>query len=377
MSAQTNERRILVTGGGGFIARNLVLGLSERRVGEVRTFERNDPADALDPLVSWADVVVHLAGVNRPPSEQAFQLDNVDLTQRIADVVARSNRGAHIIFASTVQAGRDTPYGTSKRAAEQVLERLHEMQGTPISILRLPNVFGKWSRPHYNSVVATFCAAVARGEPLHIDDPAASVRLVYIDDLVASVRALIADPPTSLRWPAIEPIYAVTVGDLADIIRSFSADETGLAVERVGSGLRRGLYATYLSHLAPDRFSYPLSEHRDHRGTFVEVVKTPDCGQVSFFSSRPGVVRGGHYHHTKTEKFVVVRGRARFRSRNLQNGDYTETEASADNPHVVQTIPGWVHDVVNVGDEDLLVMVWANEVFDRKRPDTEKGEVDE
>lgn len=375
MPSPRHDLRILVTGSGGFIGRNLLLGLSDNGCQLVRTFNREDPPEMLKELLGWADVVVHLAGVNRPSSHAAFEIDNVDFTRQIADGVAVRERPAHVIFASSIQALRSGSYGSSKRAAEEVLERLHRDTGAPVSIYRLANVFGKWSRPHYNSVVATFCWAAARNLPLPVDDSSSPIDLVYIDDLVSALANTIGESPAGLRWLTVDPIYSTTVGQLAATIDGFASDRLLGIVDRVGRGLPRALYATYLSHLPAEQFSYALRQHRDHRGAFVEVIKTPDCGQVSFFSSAPGVTRGRHYHHTKSEKFVVLQGRALFRFRSLLDGEYYEQEASADDPRIIQTIPGWAHEIVNLGDGDLVALVWANEVFDHDRPDTYHGEI--
>lgn len=375
MPTRTHERHIVVTGSKGFIGRNLLLGLAERGHRDIRTFDRSDKPTLLSELLQWADVVVHLAGVNRPQSDEAFTTDNVDLTRRIVEGLGKRDRSPHVIYTSSIQALRSTAYGLSKQEAEKALMRLHEETGAAISIFRLPNIFGKWSRPHYNSVVATFCRAAALGQPMPIDEPTAPLDLVYIDDLVQTLCETVEATPVGIDWPAVSPVYSSSVGEVAAIISGFASGRIESCVDRVGQGLPRALYATYLTHLAPDQFSYRLDDHKDARGTFVEVIKTPDCGQVSFFSSAPGVIRGRHYHHTKSEKFVVVHGNALFRFRSLQDGNYFECSASAAAPRVVQTIPGWSHEIVNSGDDDLVVLVWANEVFDEQQPDTYRSEI--
>lgn len=280
-----------------------------------------------------------------------------------------------LLLASSIQAERDNPYGRSKRAAEGAVEALAADTSSPCVVFRLPGVFGKWCRPNYNSVVATFCHNIARGLPIRIDDPAASLRLVYIDDVVDAFIAALEAPEPGLQTGTIAPEYAATLGDLAERITSFAQERETLFVERVGAGLTRALYATYLSYLPPDRFAYDVTAHGDARGVFVEMLKTRDSGQFSYFTAHPGITRGGHYHHTKSEKFLVLKGTASFRFRSLQTDECVEIRTSGDRPQVVETVPGWSHDVTNIGSDELIVMLWANEVFDRERPDTMASKV--
>lgn len=369
--------RILVTGAAGFVGKNLLIALAEAGYAQVKSLTRSTSAEAARDAVSCADVIVHLAGTNRPHTEAEFDSGNRGLAEDLADAVRAAGHRPDVLFASSIQAERDNPYGRSKRAAEEAFAQLAREGAANVAIYRLPNLFGKWCRPNYNSVVANFCAAAAAGQPLRVDDPAASLRLVYIDDLVADLLRSIDAGVEGLVWPTVAPEYQTTVGALAGMIRRFAGEQNDLYVGKVGDGMERGLYATYLSYLDPKAFDYALTEHRDARGAFIEVVKTAGHGQVSYFTSRPGVVRGCHYHHTKTEKFVVVQGQARFRSRHLITGERVDVDVDAAVPRVVQTIPGWTHDVVNTGDEELVVLVWANEVFDPEHPDTMRQMVEQ
>jgi UDP-2-acetamido-2,6-beta-L-arabino-hexul-4-ose reductase len=357
--------RVLVTGSDGFIGRNMVVRLAER--GKTPVPASRADMHLLPSLVQSCDAVVHLAGANRPPSLEAFTKDNVETTGHLAEAI-RSVGGRPVVFASSTQATLENPYGTSKREAEATLAAVADL--CPVTIFRLPNVFGKWSRPFYNSAVSTFCYQAARGMPLSVNDPLAPLKLVYVDDVCDQMLAALDAPVEGLSWPAVSPQYETTVGDIASRIAEIAANRENLRVPASGGGLIRALYATFLSHLPHDQFSYPLPAYGDPRGRFVEAVKTPDSGQLSYFTQVPGVERGGHYHHSKSEKFLVVKGAACFRFRHLITGDRVDVESRAEDPRIVDTIPGWVHDVVNLGSDELIVLVWANEVFDRSNPDT-------
>lgn len=362
--------RVLVTGSRGFIGKNLVVRLGERKDFEVIRFDRQDAPEDLSARLAQADAVVHLAGENRPAEESGFARGNAELTRAVCDAIVASGRKIPLYFASSIQAENDTPYGRSKREAERAVERLTAATGNPAAIYRLPNVFGKWCRPNYNSVVATFCHNIANDLPIRINDAATRLRLVYVDDVVDEFLRALAAPRDGLDWGTVAPEYGISLGELAVQIEAFRNCRTTLVSEAVGEGLTRALYATYVSYLPSGRFVYDLVPHRDPRGTFVEVLKTPDCGQFSFFTAHPGVTRGGHYHHTKTEKFLVIRGRARFGFRHIETGETHAVFTSGEVPQVVETVPGWTHDITNVGDDEMIVMLWANEIFDPDRPDT-------
>lgn len=361
--------RVLITGADGFIGRNLRLALGEQ--GDmVLPITRASSTAELAEAVGAADAVVHLAGVNRPTDPAEFAAGNADVTARLCEALGTDGRALPVIFASSIQAAHDNPYGASKRTAERHLTDYSAKTGASVAIYRLANVFGKWCRPHYNSAVATFCHNIARGLPIEIHDPAAEVRLVYIDDVIAAWRAALADPAPGVGFPEAGPVHPIAVGELARRIAAFREVRDTLVTERVGTGLTRALYATYLSHVTPDDFAYPLPAHSDPRGTFVEMLKTRDSGQFSYFTAHPGVTRGGHYHHSKTEKFLVIRGRARFRFRHMATGERFERTSEGTRSEVVETIPGWTHDITNIGDDELIVMLWASEQFDRAHPDT-------
>lgn len=360
--------KILITGVNGFIGRNLAAHLRERAGVTIIPLVREDGAAELASKVAGADFIFHLAGVNRPQDESEFEQGNSVLTQSLVDAVRASRRRIPIVYTSSIQAGRDNPYGNSKRGAEFALQALAAEQDNPVHVFRLPNVFGKWCRPNYNSAVATFCHNIIKGLPIQINDPDAEIQLVYIDDVVDAFLAILDEAPGARN--EVQPVYTITVGALAEQLRAFKRGRDTLIIEAVGTGLTRALYSTFITYFAPEQFAYPLVKHEDPRGVFVEMLKTPDAGQFSFFTAHPGITRGGHYHHTKTEKFLVIKGSARFCFRHIDTGALHELCTSATAPEVVETIPGWSHDITNIGDDEMIVMLWANEIFDRQRPDT-------
>ena len=362
--------KILVTGSNGFIAKNLIQFLSEKSDVEVLKFHRNSTASELEQSVLTADWIVHLAGVNRPLNEQEFIDGNVTLTQKIANILKQAEKHTPIILSSSIQAERDNTYGQSKLGGEEALLELQQKQGNPVYICRLANVFGKWSRPNYNSAVATFCYNTANDLPIQIHDENAMIRLVYVDDVVESFWNIIQDTQQVKQVFAIEPEYQISVGELAQTLKGFKESRNTLITDRVGTGLNRALYSTYLSFLKPEQFDYSVPKYGDQRGVFVEMLKTPDAGQFSYFTAHPGITRGGHYHHTKTEKFLVIKGQALFKFKHVVTGEFYELETCGDEPRIVETVPGWTHDITNIGDEEMVVMLWANEIFDREKPDT-------
>jgi UDP-2-acetamido-2,6-beta-L-arabino-hexul-4-ose reductase len=302
---------------------------------------------------------------------------NIDLTKELCKVVANlaetTGKKVPVVYTSSTQAAYENAYGNSKRGAEDVLLELKRSHGVPVHVFRLPNVFGKWCKPNYNSVVATFCHNIARGLPIQVNDPKVSVTLVYVDDVMKRFLQIIdgADAAVdAVGFATISPQYTTTVGELARKFHVFKDSRFTLMTERVGTGLMRALYATYVSYLPEESFAYTVPQYADPRGVFVEMLKTPDCGQFSYFTAHPGITRGGHYHHTKTEKFLVIKGQARFKFRHMQNGQCHELVTTGDKAEVVETVPGWTHNITNIGSEEMVVMLWANEVLDRTHPDT-------
>ncbi|MCS3765332.1 UDP-2-acetamido-2,6-beta-L-arabino-hexul-4-ose reductase [Bradyrhizobium centrosematis] len=362
--------RILITGADGFIGANLRARLRESGAHEVISITRATNSEELNDSLAVAEIVYHLAGVNRPSIEDEFLTGNYGFTQRICDTLQRARRRIPVVFASSTQATHDNPYGRSKLAAEDAVRRYGEQTDARVFIFRLTNVFGKWARPNYNSVVATFCHNMARGLPIVVSDPSARLRLLHIDAVSDALIRCLNAQHSEAGFCEAGPIYETTVGEVADIIRSFQESRSTLLTPHVGAGLVRVLYATFVSYLPPAEFAYTVPLYEDARGTFAEILKTPDCGQFSYFTARPGVTRGEHYHHTKTEKFVVLKGTAQFGFRHIETGEIREVIVRGGHGQIVETIPGWAHNITNVGAEELIVMLWANEIFDRSHPDT-------
>ncbi len=362
--------KVLVTGSDGFIGKNLVSQLRDRKGFEIIGYDTGFSETDLQEAIAQVEFICHFAGVNRPDDASEFSRVNTGLTETLCDLVKKSHRKIPIIFSSSIQVDRNNPYGISKLAAENILLEYSRQVDVPVYVFRLPNVFGKWCRPNYNSVVATFCYNIVHGLPIQINDPAYRLKLVYIDDLVEEISRLIPAGIGVGSYCEVGTTYEITVGELAEVIRSFKSSRNSLVSPRVGSGLVRALYSTYVSYLPPQDFVYSVPKHGDPRGIFVEMLKTQDSGQFSFFTAHPGVTRGGHYHHSKTEKFLVIQGKAKFRFRHMLTNECHELLTSGDNPQIVDTIPGWTHDITNIGETEMIVMLWANEIFDRSHPDT-------
>lgn len=361
---------ILVTGANGFIGKNLRIFLAEQGFTDVTCFEQDHSYTDLADMVAETEFVFHLAGVNRPKDEIEFSQGNTDLTQRLVSLLSATGRHIPLVLTSSIQADRDNAYGKSKAAAELVALDYMRQTGSPAYVYRLANVFGKWCRPNYNSAVATFCHNTVHDLPITIHDANAPLALVYIDDVCASFINLLRDDYQQGGYKEVEPVYHTTVGAVAEALQRFKQSRINLITEEVGTGLMRALYATYLSYFSPSDFAYTVPGYTDPRGSFVEMLKTPSAGQFSFFTAHPGVTRGGHYHHTKNEKFLVIKGTASYRFKQIITGEEYSIFVDAGEYKIIETVPGWTHDITNIGEEELIVMLWANEIFDRSKPDT-------
>lgn len=366
---------ILITGAGGFVGKNLVATLRTAGYTDLMLFEKDDTPETLADYCRRAAFVVHLAGINRPTDPSEFYTGNAGLTDTLlADLEAAGNT-APVLVTSSTQAELDNDYGKSKRQAEEAIFAHRRRTGAMVYVFRMPGVFGKWCRPNYNSVVATFCHNVAHGLPIQVRDSAFSLPLVYIDDVVACILAAFDGQVMMDRSATpichMHPIHEVTLGRLAELIQGFAAGRTSLAVPDLAPGsFEKKLYSTYLSYLPSDQFSYPLEMHTDNRGSFTEFLRSPERGQVSINISHPGIVKGNHWHHTKNEKFLVVKGEGVIRFRNIFSREVIEYHVSGDKLEVVDIPCGYTHNIENVGTEDMVTVMWANEAFDPDHPDT-------
>mgnify|MGYP000002799305 CR=1 FL=1 len=361
--------KVLVTGANGFIGKNLLVHLYEKNI-EVISFTRQMSSQELGSSLKDVSFVFHLAGSNRPSDEAEFKIHNFELTQKLCNFIRDSGRVIPVLHTSSIQAEMSNAYGVSKLAAENALISLAEDSNSPVYLYRLSNVFGKWSRPNYNSAVATFSYNIANNKVIEIKDPDSLINLVYIDDVIKDFLRILEEQPKGVVRPKVLPEHTITVGSLADHIRSFKDGRELLCIGTIGIGLTRALYATYLSFLSPAQFSYPLPSYSDERGSFVEVLKTKDSGQLSFITAPSGITRGGHYHHSKSEKFVVVKGSAKFSFKHIVTEEVYEILSEGKKTEVIEIVPGWSHEITNVGNSEMIVMIWANEIFDRQRPDT-------
>lgn len=366
---------ILITGAGGFVGRNLVATLHAMGCKDLLLFEKDDTVDTLADYCRRAAFVVHLAGINRPKDPSEFYSGNAGLTDTMLHLLAESGNRAPVLVTSSIQAALDNDYGKSKKQAEDAIFAHGETTGAPVYVFRMEGVFGKWCRPNYNSVVATFCHNIARGLPIEVRAPAYELPLVYIDDVVACILDAMqnhhAERDTE-GYCRIHPVHRVTLGHLAELIEGFSEARKGsLEVPYLAPGsFEKKLYSTYLSYLPTDQFAYDLNMHCDDRGSFTEALRSPERGQVSVNISKPGIVKGNHWHHTKNEKFLVVQGEGVIRFRRIDCKEIIEYHVSGKKLQVVDIPCGYTHNIENVGIEDMVTVMWANECFNPDHPDT-------
>ena len=361
---------ILVTGSKGFIGSNLVCRLKEDKH-SVFEFDLGSSNEDLKSFICDADFIVHLAGVNRPLSPEEFVDGNVNLTQRIIDYVQETGSEAPIIYSSSIQAALDNPYGASKKQAEDLLFKFSCETQCPVYVFRLYNAFGKWCRPNYNSVIATFCYNVANGLPIQINKAAPAIDFVYIDDICNSLLKVIngdGKGSSDILYP--EPHYKKTLHEIVGLLDSFKASRDNHMVPEILDPFAKKLYSTYLSYLPEYEFSYPLDMHKDFRGSFTEILKTEGYGQISVNVSKPGITKGNHYHHTKNEKYLVVHGECIIKFRKIGTDKVFSYRASNKKMEVVDIPCGYTHSITNVGKDDSVTIMWANELYDPEHPDT-------
>lgn len=373
---EKRKKVILVTGSNGFIAKNLVLELRNREYEDILLCNRDTTQGELENYLKRCDVLVHLAGVNRPDDEREYYIGNVGFTKKIIDLLEKYNKRIDVIFSSTIQQKRHICYEESKKKAENLLKEYTKRLGGALYIFRLPNVFGKWCRPAYNSVVATFCYNISHNLGITIDSPDAQMELVYIDDVIDEMISCITlKREAKGNYVELPVVYHTTVGEIAAIIESFKQLQENLEVPNLESGLVKRLYSTYLSYMEPEDYRKKLKMNRDERGSFTEFLHLKDYGQISVNVTKPEVVKGNHWHHTKVEKFLVVKGNALIKLRHMITGEILEYTVSGEQFEVIDIPVGYTHNIMNTGKDDLVTLMWANEVFNKEKPDTYYKEV--
>lgn len=369
--------KILITGANGFIGKNLIAQLRNRQYKDIFEYDIDTDPELLDGFCRQCDFVFHLAGVNRPKEQSEFMLGNFGFTSTLLDTLKKHGNKCPVMISSSTQAALDNPYGRSKKAGEELMFAYGEQTGAQVLVYRFPNVFGKWCRPNYNSAVATFCHNIARDLPITVNDRSVVINLVYIDDVVAELINALGGKPakTADGFCRVPVVHEITLGEIVDTLYSFKAGRDDRTVPDMSDAFTKKLYATYLSYLPPDKFSYPLKMNTDNRGSFTEIIRTPEKGQFSVNISKPGITKGNHWHHTKSEKFVVVGGRGVIRFRKIGSDEVTEYFVSGDKIEAVDIPPGYTHNIENLGDTDLITFMWASEPFDPDNPDTYYEEV--
>lgn len=363
--------KILITGAEGFVGQNLVAELSHSEEHELYLYTKETPIESLEQFTKDCEFVFHLAGVNRPENEREFMEGNFGFTSDLLQLLKKNQNTAPIVLTSSIQAALDNPYGKSKKAGEDLLFSYGQETGANVYIYRLANLFGKWSRPNYNSVVATFCHNVANNLEIQVNAPEAELTLCYIDDVLAEFLLALEDRPTMEGNYCVVPVTAtIPLGELANQIQSFKESRENRSVADMSNPLTKKLYSTYLSYLPEDAFSYPLKMNIDNRGSFTEFIRTPDRGQVSINISKPGITKGNHWHHSKNEKFLVVSGNGVIRFRKPSETKVIEYFVSGEKLEVIDIPVGYTHNIENLGKEEMVTVMWVNESFDPNTPDT-------
>ena len=367
---------VLVTGSEGFVGKNLVVALQQLKNVEIKKFDINNTHIELERYVKEADIIYHLAGVNRPKDDKEFETGNAGLTQDIINLLEKAGKKTPVVLTSSIQAELNNPYGISKKRAEDALFAYAKKNKADVFVYRLPNVFGKWCNPNYNSVVATFCHNISHGLKISISDEKKEVELVYIDDVLKEFIGLIGvSSGGSSKSRSIEKTFKITLGELAKKICEFRDIRKTLTVPDLSDESARDLYATYLSYLDKKDFSYKPEEKTDQRGSLVELLKSNQFGQIFVSKSHKGVVRGNHFHYTKIEKFCVIKGKAVIKFRHVLNKEVISYPVSGDAIEIVDIPPGYTHSIENTGADELIVIFWADEIYNPEKPDTYFQEV--
>ncbi len=366
--------KILITGANGFIGKNLICHLFEPKFNhiEVIKFDKENTIDELKPILSSIDLVFHLAGVNRDKDDSEFMRGNFGLTSELINALEEVNNPCPILITSSIHADKDNVYGVSKKAGEELIFDYGKRNNVDVFVYRLPNVFGKWCRPNYNSAVATFCHNIARGLEITVNDPNVDMQLVYIDDVIEEFINIITSRKANKegQYCVIPITHEVKLGYIVRLIESFKNEQNDLLLPNVKEGFEKKLYSTYLSYLEKDKFSYKVKMNIDNRGSFTELIKTNDRGQVSVNVTLPGITKGNHYHHSKIEKFIVVAGEAKISFRKIDETESFDYFVSEKNIEIVNIPCGYTHNITNIGSSNLVTIMWCNELFNENKPDT-------
>ncbi len=363
--------KILITGANGFIGRNLIAELRNQGFDDLLEFDVNTDTALLENYTRECEFIFHLAGVNRPENQADFMKGNFDFTSVLLENLKKNGNKAPLLISSSTQAALDNAYGQSKKAGEDLIRNYGKDNGVKTFIYRLPNVFGKWCRPNYNSVVATFCNNIANDLPIQINDPNVMMNLVYIDDVVESFIDKLKNGTFNYQgFESITPIHEIKLGEIVNLLNSFKESRVDLLLPDLGNSFTKKLYSTYLSYLPTDKFSYLLKMNVDNRGSFTEFIKSVDRGQVSVNISKPGITKGNHWHHTKNEKFLVVNGTGVIRFRKINSTEIIEYFVSGEKLEVVDIPVGYTHNIENIGNNDMVTIMWCNELYDKVKPDT-------
>jgi UDP-2-acetamido-2,6-beta-L-arabino-hexul-4-ose reductase len=368
--------KILITGARGFIGKNLILELQNQGYTEIFEYDIDTDPALLDSFCMEADFVFHLAGVNRPKDPEEFMKGNFGFTSTLLDTLKSNKNTCPVMISSSTQAALENPYGQSKKAGEELLFSYAQETGAKVFVYRLPNVFGKWCRPNYNSAIATFCNNIAGNLPVQINDRSVMMNLVYIDDVVDElIQAIRGRPSQNGKFCKVNVSYSITLGEIVDLIYSFKTSREERNIPDMANAFTSKLYSTYLTYLPMNQFNYPLKMNVDQRGSFTEFIRTPERGQVSVNISMPGIIKGNHWHHSKNEKFLVVSGQGIIRFRKVASDDIIEYSVNGKKLEVLDIPPGYTHNIENTGDCEMVTIMWANECFDQEKPDTYYVEV--
>lgn len=368
--------KVLITGANGFVGRNLVSNLSLNKEIEIYKFDKDNTEEELDKFTKDCEFVFHLAGVNRPQNQEEFMEGNFGFTSTLLEYLKKNKNKSPIMISSSIQAELDNEYGKSKKAGEDLIFQYGKDNDVKVFVYRFPNVFGKWCRPNYNSVIATWCYNVAHNEEIRVDDSSKELILVYIDDVCNELIKCLDNQETKDGDYCVVPVtYKKTLGEISNLIKSFKENDRVIMVPSTGDVFTKDLYATYISYVPLEELVVDLEEHRDNRGVFCELVRTKEAGQVSISTTNPEIIRGGHYHNTKMERFIVVKGKAKIEFEHVIDHSKFEFEVSGDKLQYVTIPVGYQHSINNIGDDELVLILWANELFDPDIPDTYVMEV--